>query len=192
MARPLSFDPDDALDAAMRMFWQHGYAGTSIHDLTEATGLSRSSLYNTWGDKLGMYVAALDRYRRRDGASAFLPLLRSGDPLGRIRAVFDTLVEDATDAPGRGCFMVGATAERGPGCDATRLRARDALDALAGSFEHAVREAQEAGEVPPERDAKALGYGLASSVYGLRTLARARAPREALERAASGALAALA
>lgn len=192
MARPLSFDPDDALDAAMRLFWQRGFEGASIQDLTEATGLSRSSLYNTWGDKLGLYIAALDRYRRRDGAAAFLPLLRSGDPLGRIRAVFDALVEDASDAPGRGCFMVGATAERGPDCEATRLRARDALTALSHSFEAAIREAQAAGEVPQDRDAEALSHGLAASVYGLRTLARARVPRETMAQAASGALAALA
>ena len=191
MARPLSFDPDRALDAAMHTFWQHGYAGASIQDLTEATGLSRSSLYNTWGDKLGLYIAALDRYRRRDGAAAFLPLLRAGDPLGRIRAVFDALVEDAAGEPGRGCFMVGATAERAPSCDATRLRARDALSALASSFEAAVREAQEVGEVPDERDPVDLGHGLAVAVYGLRTLARARVPRETMERAASGALAVL-
>ena len=192
MARPLSFDPDAALDAAMRTFWQHGYAGASIQDLTESTGLSRSSLYNTWGDKLGLYIAALDRYRRRDGAQAFLPLLRGGDPLGRIRAVFDALVEDAATEPGRGCFMVGATAERAPDCNATRLRARDALGALAQSFEGAIREAQDRGEVSAEKDAEALGLGLASAVYGLRTLARARVPRETMEQAASGALAALA
>ncbi|OZC04296.1 TetR/AcrR family transcriptional regulator [Rubricoccus marinus] len=192
MARPLSFDPDAALDAAMRTFWQHGYAGSSIQDLTEATGLSRSSLYNQWGDKLGLYIAALDRYRRRDGAVAFLPLLRSGEPLARIRAVFSALVEDAVEAPGRGCFMVGASAERGPDCSATRLRTRDALSALAGSFEAAIRSAQASGDISAEKDPVALSYGLAASVYGLRTLARSRVPREAMEQAASGALAALA
>ena len=191
MARPLSFDPDHALDAAMRLFWQRGYAGASIQDLTEATGLSRSSLYNTWGDKLGLYVAALDRYRRRDGAAAFLPLLRSGDPLSRIRAVFDAVIAEAAEAPGRGCFMVGATAERAPECAATRLRAREALVALAEMFEAAVLEAQASGEVPAEKNAAALGLSLATSVYGLRTLARAHVPRQALVGAASGALAVL-
>lgn len=192
MARPLSFDPDDVLDAAMRTFWQHGYAGASIQDLTDATGLSRSSLYNTWTDKLGLYIAALDRYRRRDGAQAFLPLLRGGDPLHRIHSVFEALVDDAAESPGRGCFMVGATIERAPDCDATRLRARDALAALAQSFESAICEAQDAGEVSAEKDAEALGLGLASAVYGLRTMARARVPREMMEQAASGALAVLA
>ncbi len=192
MARPLSFDPDAALDAAMRIFWQHGYDGSSIQDLTEATGLSRSSLYNQWGDKLGVYIAALDRYRRRDGAAAFLPLLRTGEPLARIRAVFSALVDDAEAHPGRGCFMVGASAERGPHCSATRLRARDALTALASGFEAAVRDAQASGEIANEKDAVALSHGLAASVYGLRTMARARAPREAMDLAASGALAALA
>ncbi|MEM1054622.1 MAG: TetR/AcrR family transcriptional regulator [Bacteroidota bacterium] len=192
MARPLSFDPDAALDAAMRTFWQQGFEGASIQDLTEATGLSRSSLYNTWGDKLGLYIAALDRYRRRDGAQAFLPLLRGGDPLDRIQAVFDALVEDATEAPGRGCFMVGATAERGPHCGATRLRARDALSALASSFESAIREAQDRGEVAADKDPEALSHGLVASVYGLRTMARANTPHDTMEHAARGALATLA
>ena len=176
----------------MHTFWRNGYEGASIQNLTEATGLSRSSMYNMWGDKLGLYIAALDRYRRREGASAFLPLLREGEPLERIHQVFDALVNDAVDEPGRGCFMVGATIERAPHCKATRLRSREAMDALAASFESAIRAAQEEGGVPADRDAAVLGYALAVSVYGLRTLARTRSSRETMEVAREGALAVLA
>ena len=87
-----------------------------------------------------------------------------------IHAVFAALVDDATEAPGRGCFMVGATAERGPDCDATRLRTRDALDALAGSFENAVRAAQEAGEIPADRDPATLSGGQKARVALMRML----------------------
>ena len=191
MARPRSFDTDDVLDRAMRVFWAQGYAGASIQDLVDATGLSRSSLYNAFDDKMGLYVSALDRYRRRDGAAAFLPLLRRGRAIERIRAVFDAVVEEADRDPGMGCFMVTATAERAPECAATRLRARDALTALTSSFEAAIREAQAEGDVPPTRDPESLALGLATSVYGMRTMARARLPRATMEMAARGSLAAL-
>src|SRR5271154_2908835 len=62
MARPRTFDTDEALEAAMRLFWQRGYEATSMQDLVEALGINRASLYGTFGDKAQLFEAAMKRY----------------------------------------------------------------------------------------------------------------------------------
>ncbi|MEM8839406.1 MAG: helix-turn-helix domain-containing protein, partial [Pseudomonadota bacterium] len=65
MPRPREFNPDDALDAAMRVFWAKGFAETSYDDLVLGTGVSRKSLYSVFGDKHMLFIAALQRYRAK-------------------------------------------------------------------------------------------------------------------------------
>ena len=63
MGRPRSFREEDALDAAMRVFWEKGYEGTSLDDLTSAMRINRSSLYSTFGDKETLFRTVIDRYK---------------------------------------------------------------------------------------------------------------------------------
>src|SRR5947209_3306000 len=60
--RPRDFDEGQALQSAMRAFWDRGYHATSIAELVEATGVHRNSLYATFGDKKTLFLAALDNY----------------------------------------------------------------------------------------------------------------------------------
>ena len=62
VGRPRGFDADEALEKAMRVFWQHGYEGASLPDLTEAMGISRTSMYAAFGNKEGLFRKALARY----------------------------------------------------------------------------------------------------------------------------------
>jgi AcrR family transcriptional regulator len=74
MARPAQFDPDEALQRSLLVFWRQGWAGTSIEDLVEATGVNRHSLYARWTDKHGLYQAALAHYFDTVGATWLAPL----------------------------------------------------------------------------------------------------------------------
>jgi AcrR family transcriptional regulator len=65
MARPRSFDPDEALDLARDVFWQRGFQGTSLDDITAATGLAKPSLYAAFGDKNALFLKVLERYHER-------------------------------------------------------------------------------------------------------------------------------
>src|ERR1700758_5514377 len=68
--RPREFDPGEALDEALRVFWEKGYDGASLSDLTEAMGITRPSMYAAFGDKEALFRKVLDRYV--NGPSAYL------------------------------------------------------------------------------------------------------------------------
>src|ERR1700681_3566635 len=70
MARPRSFDPDEALDLARDVFWQNGFQGTSLDDITAANGLAKPSLYAAFGDKNALFLKVLDRYHASIVANA--------------------------------------------------------------------------------------------------------------------------
>lgn len=107
--RPRSFDPDEVLDKARAVFWNLGYAATSVDDLATATGLNRPSLYAAFGDKHALYMAALDR-SRTEATTALGAALATEAPL---RAVLQTIFDRTVDIyrrgeeGQRGCFLVG-------------------------------------------------------------------------------------
>ncbi|WP_329459033.1 TetR/AcrR family transcriptional regulator [Streptomyces sp. NBC_01497] len=107
MAGKKQFDVDDALEAAMVQFWRAGYAGTSLDDLSRATGLNRSSIYSSLGDKDALYLRCLDRYTTRYGDRYEQALSgASEDPLRAVRAFFDVTLKRIAD-PGLpdGCLI---------------------------------------------------------------------------------------
>lgn len=170
MPRPREFDPDDVLDRAMDQFWTTGYEGTSVQDLVEATGLNRSSLYETFGCKHELYLAALDRYQARKAGALDEALRAEGSPLARVRAVFEGAACACQE--GRGCFMVDATIERARHSDDTGRRAAHSLHRMENAFAEAVRRAREAGEVDDACDPVAAGRFLANAYRGLHVTAK--------------------
>ena len=75
--RPRQFDEEQALERALELFSKQGYAATSMADLVEHTGVSKQSLYNTFGDKRSLFLAALDRYCERSDAGLAGELARA-------------------------------------------------------------------------------------------------------------------
>ena len=171
MARPRTFDPDAVLDAAQRAFHAAGYGATSIQDLVQATGLSRSSLYGTWGDKHGLYLAVLDRYaeagRRQTAATC-----DGVPPLDAVRAMLEAW---AGSRDGRGCLLVNAAAERSGQDPATVERADRARVATLERLAGLVRQAQGRGEIDAGRPADDLARFVTGVLYGLRGLETAGA-----------------
>ena len=106
MARERSFDTDTAIDQALQQFWQKGYEGTSISDLTDALGINRPSLYSAFGSKEGLFRKALERYVNRQGVHLLAALEQP-----TARAAVEQLLQFHADAAGssgrpHGCLLV--------------------------------------------------------------------------------------
>ena len=109
--RTKDFDPDDIADAAMQVFWQRGYAATSVQDLVDGTGLSRSSLYGTFENKQGLFQHALRRYEAVTTSNVEL-LSGPGRARDLVRQLLLRIVQDElSDAGRRGCLVANAALE---------------------------------------------------------------------------------
>ncbi|KUJ67690.1 transcriptional regulator [Streptomyces albus subsp. albus] len=196
MARPRTFDEERALDAAMRAFWLNGYEATSTQDLCEATGLGRSSIYNTFISKHQLFLRALAHYLDTM-ASPQIAVLEDPErsAVERIRAVFAMVIE--VEFTGRvngrslGCLSVNATVElAGRDPRATELLGRD-LDRRLAALRVALAAGQHDGEIIADRGADALARYLNAVIAGMRVAAQGGADRAVLESIAETSLAAL-
>lgn len=93
------FNPDLVLDEAIQVFWRHGLPTTGIQALVTATGVSRSSLYATFGNKDGLYAAALGRYIAQHSTPAFAHLSQASSGLTSIEEFFAGLIEVRCSGP---------------------------------------------------------------------------------------------
>jgi AcrR family transcriptional regulator len=104
--RPRSFDEDQAIDAAMRVFWEKSFEGTTMTDLTDATGLSRSSIHAAFGSKEGLFLKAVERYKSEQ--MRHIPKALAEPTLPRvIEALFRGMV-NSLSIPGnpKGCLSI--------------------------------------------------------------------------------------
>ncbi|MFE2373716.1 TetR/AcrR family transcriptional regulator [Streptomyces sp. NPDC059398] len=177
MAGKKQFDVDIALDAAMVQFWRAGYADTSLDDLSRATGLNRSSIYSSLGDKDALYLRCLDRYATRYGGRYDDALSgASGEPLRAVRAFFDVTLERIADpALPDGCLVAQsamATPVLSPGIAA---RATEAL-----GVQRARLRAALTGSGLADGDADDFAVHLAAVNQSLAVVSRAGADRAQL------------
>ena len=95
MARPKQFDIDATVAAAVGVFRDHGYEGTSAQMLVDAMGIGRQSLYDTFGDKWGIYCAALRQYCQQEVSAHVTALAHAPRAIDGIRAMLERVVADA-------------------------------------------------------------------------------------------------
>lgn len=176
--RPLEFDPDKALDAAVEVFWGRGYEATSITDLLEAMELSKSSLYQAFGSKQQLFERCLARYS--DGLSTRMRTALGEGTSGRrfIEETFMAVARTAQRPDGaRGCLIANSASELGQREPALAAPVADGLGRFTRIFTDAVTRAQAAGEIPAEADPRALASYLVACMNGLRTVIKAGADR---------------
>ncbi len=188
MGRPISFDKDAALEAAMLLFWERGYEGTSMADLTEAMGLNPSSIYAAFGDKHALFSLAVKRYL---GSRAEYATRALEEPtLERvIRALFDNTVSFLT-TPGHPptCMTLAGAM----GCSVDAAPARDLMTEVRKQNEVAIRErllqARKSGELSKEINVDDYTRYLSSILAGLSIQAANGSAEAELKRTAQMAL----
>lgn len=192
MARPRKFDPDDLLEHATQAFWAKGYKGTSIQDLVDATGVNRGSLYNTFGDKAGLFAAVMERYAERSAAQGLIEAARDGPPRKTIRLFFKNLHKRAKhDALNRGCLMTNTAAELANRDEHIAWWMRDNLGALEDAFTLIIRRGQKKGEINPAKKARPLARFLVGVTQGILVIAKANPDPEIIRDIVKNALGSL-
>lgn len=192
MGRPRTFVEQDVVDRAMRVFWAHGYAGTSIQDLVEATGVNRASLYATFGDKERLFLATLDYYVAEISAARMARLRAAASARQGLIRYFDDLIGfGVNEGRGLGCLLTNSVVELAPHDPAVAVKLKATLGRVRTALEEAIRRGQAAGEFRADKDPTALANFLLTVIQGLRVLMRADAAEAELRVVASTAMAAL-
>ena len=192
MARTKEFKPEEALEAAMELFWRRGYEATSMRDLLEGMGIGRGSFYDTFGDKRALFLAALDRFEESRTSWAIEVLEESPSPLAGIEEVFGRTIENLLGyEPRRGCLLANSAVELAPHDPEVAARISGYVRRNEDAFEDALERARTKKEIPKKSDPRALAHFLVTNLHGLRVMARAGADKETLEDAASITLRAL-
>jgi len=172
VSRPREFDTDVALDAAKNAFWDRGYEATSLADVEATTGLSRSSLYQAFGSKRGLFDAALDRYRVQNLDPVLAGLEQPGAGLPELRAYLATLAAAFRDDPvlaARGCLVVNTMTELGSHDARARAAALAYHERITAALANGLRGA--ASDRLARAQAGARARTLTASVIGALVLA---------------------
>lgn len=171
--RPRSFDPDFVLEAAMQLFWGKGYEATSLQDLLEATRLSKSSLYESFGNKQSLFEAAFSRYVESRTRYLLERLELAESPLVFIHECLLSVLDDADRATPRGCMLVNVTNEFSTSDPAVQRLIALATRRFRGVFEQAFQQAQDAGLVSATQPPAARALYMHCVMSGLRTQTKA-------------------
>jgi len=187
--RPREFDAEKALDKALYVFWQRGYEGASLTDLTEAMGISRPSLYAAFGNKEELFRRALDRYAQKGPGAIRCEAL--AEPTARkvvehlLRSVAMTLTDPCNPA---GCLSVQGALT----CSSAAESIKQELTKRRSDSEHELRlrfeRAKDEGDLGADADPEALARYIATVTQGMSVQASGGASRSELLSVADMAL----
>ncbi len=174
LGRPLTYDPEQVLDAAMRLFWRQGYEGTSLQDLMNGMRLSKSSLYQAFGSKRQLFLRCIGRYQKLTLAEMEARLDRC--PTGHA-FVAETLLQvvdqDNELANPRGCLVTNTATEFSQSDAAIATSVRQGLAAYQAVFQAAAVRGQADGSIRRDWTPELLAQYLVTGMSGLRTMVKA-------------------
>ena len=191
MGRPKAFDRTEALAKAMQLFWTQGYAATTTDELRAAMGIGRQSLYDTFGDKRQLFLAAFAHYNETSGATFADTCIGSASAIAGIRAMLMQVAEQRPADRARGCLFVNTVAELADRDPEIGGIVRAVTEAGVAHFAAAVDRAKAAREIPATIDARTAGRFLFSSLSGLRLAGKSGTPPAALRGVVEMTLAAI-
>jgi TetR/AcrR family transcriptional regulator, transcriptional repressor for nem operon len=192
MPRIKAFDETEIVEKAKNLFQLKGYEGTSMQDLIDTLGISRSSLYDTFGDKHQLYLKTLNAYCKDNAYALVAKAENIENPLAFIQDIFTSIIEQSKkDAEKRGCYVVNAIVEFSErNTDVTEI-----VDASNKAFEKMLEKlivkAQLKKQIAADKNPKQISKFLFTTIYGLRVSSKSNTSIKELKDVAAMALSVL-
>ncbi len=182
--RPVQYDPDTVLDAALQLFWSRGYEGTSLHDLLRVTGLSRSSFYQAFGSKRELYLRCLQVYNDRALAGLQAVYAESGGGLAFFKTHLLSVAETVRQVDERrGCMVLNAANEFEQSVPDVATIVTRSTNRVRAVYEKALAQAVADGDLHSGTNTSEMADYLFLCQSGLRTMVKAGLSRRRLEKA---------
>ncbi len=180
-----SFDESDVIEQAMQVFWEKGYAATSISDITEATGIKRGSLYNAFDGKDDLFMRGLLKYDIEQRRKLLCELDTIDDPREAISKFFDRVVQHSLiDEEKKGCLLVNTSLEYPQHNAEVQKVVSDAFKEIAAFFEKQIKRGQERGDIPEAVEPRPTAKALIALLVGIRVMGRGTLGKAALQQIA--------
>jgi TetR/AcrR family transcriptional repressor of nem operon len=182
MARTKDFDENEVLAKAIRLFWQKGYNGTSMQDLVDGLGISRSSIYDTFGDKHQLYLKALSTYRQNQ-VNIRNQILNAPVPAKTaIRQLMDLTIDQMIrDKQHKGCFLVNSAVETAPHDKETSAIVCQNDQDVENAFYEVVKRGQANGEIAGRQDPRAIARFLFNNIVGIQVAGKSATDKAAFD-----------
>ena len=190
MARTKEFDQNLALNNAIRLFSQKGFAATSTEDLMRAMGIGRQSMYDTFGDKKALFLRAMARYSQISCELILKELAKPGPPLVVLRKALVAFAERKDMSSSDGCMGLNALSEFGRGDMEVNVATHEAALQLRKQILRLLRTAVKSGELRKQQVAAAADF-VEATFAGIRYAAKSGKDRKTLRNLAEFAGSAL-
>jgi AcrR family transcriptional regulator len=188
IGRPREFCTADALDKALRLFWEKGYEGTSLSDLTDAMGINRPSLYAAFGNKESLFRKALERYE--SGPAAYV--MRSLDASSAkavVEGLFEGTIDLLTDPrTPNGCLTIQGALACSAESDSVRTALASKREAGCRALVQRFERAKSERDLPPDCDPEELARFVMAVIQGISVQGAGGANRKELMQVAQRAM----
>ena len=185
MARPKEFDQEKALQKAIHLFSQQGFAASSTDELMRVMDVGRQSMYDTFGDKRALFLKALEMYVRQSVHAITVELERPGSSLSAVQNALVAFAERKELSSAEGCMGLNAISEFGQrDADVTRIT-RNAARVLRQTLMHVLTRAKNQGEISSDADLDSMADFFESTLAGIRMAAKGGKSRQALRNIAA-------
>ena len=188
--RPRQFEDEEVIDAAVAVFSENGFAGTSAQDLCDGTGLGRGSLYNAFGSKQALYEQALLRSHEKSMSAQLAILKKAGPAKERLRTLLLWgVAEDLEQAEQHDAMVLFSALERGSKDEVVAKLNREYRQRLEKALVAVFTEGQANKEFGRKASAVEMARGFLAGYYGLRVLNKNIADKDILDDVVAGLLA---
>ncbi len=189
MPRVKTFDQQQVLEKAMELFWEKGFAATSIQDLVSHLGINRASLYDTYGGKEELFCKSFELYRQKNTRAILEFLNNEPDVRKGLRSLFEMGIQEAIQDQGRkGCFVVNVTTELVPRDKKMLTVVRENKKNFEGIFLNYLQKGELENQFPEGKDLKAIASLLFTLYNGLKVVSKVEPEKEQMQRTVSTAL----